>query len=451
MSVASGPRSSGSLPPAGIILAAGKGTRMRSRTPKVLFPMLGRRLLDYPMELLAGLDCQHRVVVIGSGAEEVRASYPQKELSFALQEPPRGTGDATMQGLLALPEGASEEVVILNGDVPLLSLATLTSMLAEHRQQSSDFTLLTTTVKNPRGYGRVVRSASGELQGVVEDADASPAEKRINEINGGIYVARRSPLLAALKAMDEQPQNNAQGELYLPPALDGIRSQGGRAATWLLPEDQQWQLQGINTRVDLAEASSLRQGHILEQLMEAGVTVVDPRNTHIEEGVTVGQDTVIHPFTVIRSGVSIGKDCSIGPFTHLRVGTDMADTSEVGNFTEVKNTRLGAGSKAKHLSYLGDGRLGERVNIGAGTILANFDGKKKSLTEIGDGAFIGSGTILVAPVNIGAGSSTGAGAVVTRGRDVPDGDTVVGVPARSLGKPLKQAENPEAEIPEATE
>ena len=420
---------------AGVVLAAGHGTRMRSRHPKVLFPLAGKPLLEYPLRLLEKTGCTIIVVVVGAGAERVQAEIAGREgpaqLIWALQDPPRGTGDAARIAVDALCEEAHgiDSVVILNADLPLLRRRTIEALVSHHEGLGADVTLLTNVRQDPHGYGRVVRDDDGRVKAIVEEADATEAERRIREVSGGVYVARVSSLESALGVlMQEAEARETSGEVYLPPVIAPIRSAGGKVTTWELEDDGE--LQQVNDRVELGVAEGLRQMEIQSAHQRNGVTIVDPRNTYIEDDVEIGGDTVVHPFCVIRSGVRIGSECEVGPFSHIRVGTHMEDGSEVGNFTELKKTRIGKGSKAKHLSYLGDGDVGDGVNIGAGTIFANYDGTAKHVTKIGDGAFIGSGTILVAPVKVGKNAQTGAGAVVVKGRDVPAGETVVGVPAR---------------------
>ncbi|MFN0057260.1 MAG: bifunctional N-acetylglucosamine-1-phosphate uridyltransferase/glucosamine-1-phosphate acetyltransferase [Planctomycetota bacterium] len=427
-----------------MVLAAGKGTRMRSRRPKVLHELLGLPLLEYPLRVLEQSGAERVVVVIGSEAEQVRRRFARRTIGenstveFALQVPQQGTGDAVRVGLLAMAQwtaaqkGMSQSVVILNGDLPLLSRATIVEMLAAHRAAAAALTLLTVTLDVPAGYGRIIRDAAGEVAGVVEDADATPAERAVREVNGGVYIAEISALHAALTTWIREMPANKQGEIYLPPVIGPMRKQGGKVIAFALPRGRETELQQVNDRVELARATHLRRLEIIEQHQRSGVTVVDPLTTTIEEDVRIGADSVVHPCSVIRAGVEIGVGCEVGPFAHLRSGTVLEEGAEVGNFTEVKNSRLGRGAKAKHLSYLGDGRVGAGANIGAGTIFANYDGKQKAETRVGERAFIGSGTILVAPVSIGDDARTGAGAVVLSGRDVAAGATVVGVPARPV-------------------
>lgn len=418
---------------AGMILAAGRGSRMKSDLPKVLHPLLGRPLLGYPLSLLDELEAQPRVVVIGTGADQVRSTFSEEAaLEWAVQDPPRGTGDAVQVGLEAL-DPAAETVLILNGDLPLLRAETMRDLLETHHASGAALTFLSIELPDPHGYGRVVRDTKGEVSGIVEEADADDAVRAIREVNGGIYVAQLGQLRPALADWVQRPPENAQGEIYFPPVIDVIQAAGGRVAAYQLPGSRHEELAQVNDRVELGQVTDLRRAEIVRRHQRAGVTIVDPASTYIEDDVEIGQDTTIWPHSVIMGGARVGRGCQVGPFAHLRTGAILHDGSEVGNFTEVKNTELGPGSKAKHLSYLGDGKIGAKVNIGAGTIFANYDGKSKSTTVVGDGAFIGSGTILVAPVQVGAGAVTGAGSVVVKGKDVTPGSTVVGVPAKPIG------------------
>lgn len=431
---------------AGVILAAGHGTRMRSGTPKVVMTMLGRPLLEFPLRLLAAVGCRRVVVVLSAAAALARARYADlaplswygteapadpMRIAWAEQDPPRGTGDATRIGLEALGEHAGP-VLILNADLPLLGVGTVRDLVTAHADHA--LTLLTVELERPVGYGRIVRAADGALLRIVEEADATLAQRALREVNGGIYVAKAVELGSALREVAAREARNAQGEVYLPDAVETMLQAGLRVQGHALAPGEEWQLQQVNDRVDLSVAMRLRRERIVQALQRSGVTVVDPATTWIEEDVEVGQDTTLHPFTVIQSGVRIGRNCVVGPFAHLRQGTVLADAAEVGNFTEVKNSRLGPGSRAKHLSYVGDATLGSGVNVGAGTIFANYDGTRKHPSVLGDEVFVGSGTVFVAPVKLGDRARTGAGAVVTAGTEVPAGETVVGVPARPYRK-----------------
>jgi bifunctional UDP-N-acetylglucosamine pyrophosphorylase/glucosamine-1-phosphate N-acetyltransferase len=298
-----------------------------------------------------------------------------------------------------------------------------------HKRANSVCTILTTVLSNPIGYGRIVRNKEGKVLRIVEDREANPKEKNITEINSGIYAANSNLLLEMLKRIKP---DNKKGEYYLTDAVGMLVDNNLRVETFLCKEPME--VFGINSREDIAILGSWLKGKILQEKMSKGVTIIDPRFTYIEANVTIGTDTIIFPFTVIERDVVIGSHCEIGPFSHIRPGTVIEDYAEIGNFVEVKKSRIGFRSKAKHLSYLGDAIIGKDVNIGAGTITANFDGVKKHTTIIEDGAFTGCNTVLVAPVKMGKYSKTGAGAVVPKGKDVRNGDVVVGIPARSLNK-----------------
>jgi len=434
----------------GVVLAAGRGTRMRSAIPKVLHPVAGVPLVGHLLRALRAVGAERTVVVTGHGAGSVEEACLAEatggeDLRFVRQEPQRGTGDAVRVALSAI--GASSgTLLIVNGDLPLLTAETLAALLDRHRAARAALTILSVVRDDPTGYGRLVRDPRGTIVRVVEEKDASAAEKCIAEVNGGIYAAELAALAPALADWCRREEVRlARGgagpaEIYFPPVIEPIAATGGAVVDWALPADRADDLRQVNDRRELAIACDRLRHRIIAGHQLSGVTVVDPAQTWIECDVEIGADTTIHPGCVIRRGVRIGADCEVGPFAHLRDGTVLEDDVQIGNFVEVKKTRIGRGSRAKHLTYLGDGEIGERVNIGAGTVLANYDGQRKSVTRIGDGVFIGSGTIIVAPAEIGPGARTGAGAVVTRGQDVPAGETVIGVPAR----PLRRSRESEA-------
>jgi len=414
-----------------LILAAGKGVRMKSDMPKVLHKVCGTPMLQYVLEAARGAGLDPVRVVIGYGAERIREHFAGANVEWIEQKEQLGTGHAVMTAT-PMYKGFSGDVVALYGDVPLLKAETISALLAAHRRAKALCTVLTAKVDDPTGYGRIVRSKSGALKAIVEQRDATKAQLKIKEMNSGIMAFDGPTLFETIRRVKN---DNSQGEYYLTDVVEILSRKRGKVATFTVDDPRE--ILGINSRAQLAEVSRIMRMQIIERLMAEGVTIVDPENTYIEHNVEIGRDTVILPYTVIGTGVKIGKGCEVGPFTHLRVDTVMEDGSEVGNFTEVKKGRIGRRTKAKHLSYLGDVDIGEDVNIGAGTIVANYDGKKKHLTIIGDRAFVGSGSVLVAPVKIGKGATTGAGAVVTRNHDVPDGAVVVGVPAKLLKKTKK--------------
>ena len=314
---------------------------------------------------------------------------------------------------------------MLVGDEPLIRPEPLARLLQRHADEGDACLLGTSIVADPTGFGRILRDSAGRFLRIVEQRDCSPEEAAIREVNPSCYVFELPGLWDALDRLDT---GNAQGEYYLTDAPALLQAMGRRvlALTVLEPDD----ILGVNSRVQLAEAHAIMQRRIQEHWMLEGVTIVDPRNTYIDGRAEIGRDTIIFPFSVLSGPVRVGRDCRIGPFTHLREGSVLDDRAEVGAFVEVKNSNLGPGAVARHLAYLGDAQVGAGANIGAGAITANFDGRVKSSTTIGPSAMIGSGAILIAPVEVGAGGYVGAGAVVTSHHDVPPGGTVVGVPAR---------------------
>ncbi len=402
---------------AALILAAGKGTRMKSALPKVLHPLLGKPLVLFPVELAQGAGLDPVVVVVGHGADAVRAVLPSS-VKVAIQVEQRGTGDAVRAGLAAL-EGFEGEVVILSGDVPRLTRATLDRLLAVEGPA-----MLSAQAPSPRGYGRVVRSRDGRVARIVEEKDATAAERAIREINAGIYRFDAAFLRAQLATLTT---HNAQGELYL---TDLVQVAPGLSC---LPADL-GEVAGINDRVELAQAGQAVQREVLSAHQRAGVTIPRPETVTVELGVTlaadvtleegcvlrgktrVGAGTVIRAHSVLESA-EVGPECLVGPFARLRPGTKLGPRVHVGNFVETKNAELAEGAKANHLSYLGDARIGRATNIGAGTITCNYDGVQKHLTEIGAGVFVGSDTQLVAPVKVGDGAYIASGTTVTE--DVP--------------------------------
>lgn len=413
-----------------IVLAAGQGTRMKLGRPKVLAPLCGRPMIEWVLDAALGLDPERVLVVVGHGADEVRevAEATDPRVRCVLQEEQLGTGHAVQTCVPELGTGAGP-VVLLYGDMPLLTTGSVDELVRDQAQSAGGLAMLTSRPADPRGFGRIVRDAAGDVRAIVEEKDASPEERAIPEVNLGVYVFPGDGLREALAKLTN---DNAQGEYYITDVV-GLFVAAGRKVVARVVGDEAEAI-GVNTLAHLAEARTALQYRILERHMAAGVFVEDPVSTYIDHDVTIGTGTRVLPCTVIRGGVKIGAGCEVGPFTHLRTGTVLEDGAEVGNFTEAKQSLVGAGSKAKHLSYLGDARIGAGCNIGAGTIFANYDGKTKSPCTVEDGGFVGSGTILVAPSTVGRGATTGAGAVVTRGSHVPDGETWVGVPARPLAR-----------------
>jgi bifunctional UDP-N-acetylglucosamine pyrophosphorylase/glucosamine-1-phosphate N-acetyltransferase len=394
-------------------------------------------MLAWVLDQALALQPERVVLVVGHGVEEVEralaADGRRDAVALVRQEPQLGTGHALQVAAPALTAGgrAPGAVVVLYGDMPCLRAGSLAGLCAARAELGAKGSvLLSTHLLDPTGYGRVLRDEDGGLARIVEEQDASEDERAIAEVNLGVYAFAGNELLARLPGLATA---NAQGEYYLTDVA-GMLVADGLPVEVLELEDPDEAL-GVNTLAQLADARWVLQQRILEEHLERGVFIEDPASVWIDWGVTIGAGTRILPSTVIRSGVVIGAGCEVGPFTHLREGTVLEDGAEVGNFTECKQARLGEHAKAKHLSYLGDVAVGARANIGAGTIFANYDGKRKHRCEVGERAFVGSGTVVVAPNVIGAGAVTGAGAVVTRGADVGPGEVWVGVPARKLRGP----------------
>ncbi|MBL7151399.1 MAG: NTP transferase domain-containing protein [Candidatus Omnitrophica bacterium] len=407
-----------------IILAAGKGRRMKSALPKALHPICGRPMLGYVLDLARSLGAEKTVVVTGHKSEEVRKIIPAGKTKIVLQKKLLGSGDAVKKGLEPL-KGFKGTVLVLYADVALLKKETLKKLLKYHRENELDATILSAQLNKPAGYGRVLRDEYCAVRAVVEEKDANDAQKEIKEINTGIICFNKEKLDAVLKGVK---LNKRKKEYYLTDTI-GIFYKKGFLADAIKADDAD-EVMGVNSRVELSRANALMQQRINRDFMEKGISIIAPRQTFINHGVKIGRDSIIYPFSVIDSNVKIGRRCSVGPFVHLRENTALQDDVVAGNFIEIVRSKLGAGTLAKHLCYIGDSRIGRRVNIGAGSVTANFDGKKKNLTVINNGAFIGSNTVLVAPVKIGRQAVTGAGSAVVK--NVPDNKVVVGVPARVL-------------------
>lgn len=408
-----------------IILAAGKSTRMKSRTPKVLQPLCGRPMLGFVLDLVKELKIGPVIAVLGHQQEEVRKQL-SAGMKVALQKRLLGTADAVRTALPHL-DHFHGSVLVLYADNPLLKKETIARLLKHHTENNLDATLLTAHLEKPFGYGRVLRDKCANVSGVVEEKDADDVVKGIKEINTGIVCFKKKSLAYALKHVT---RNNRKKEYYLTDTI-GILYKKGLWVDALKLQDIREAL-GINSRLELAAANAIMQKRLNEEYMRKGVTLLDPDSTFISYGTKIGEDSVIYPFTVIERDVKIGRRCKIGPFAHLRPGTELKDDVEVGNFIEIVRSKIFPKSKVKHFGYVGDARIGRFVNIGAGTVTANYDGKSKNKTLIQDHAFIGSDTVIVAPVRIGKGASTGAGSVLVKRRNVPDGKVVAGVPAREL-------------------
>ncbi|NLX06798.1 MAG: NTP transferase domain-containing protein [Phycisphaerae bacterium] len=394
-------------PAVGIILAAGQSTRMNTDMPKVLHEVCGRPMLEYVIDACRGAGIERLFVVVGYGKDTVIERFNgDKGITWVHQAEQKGTGHAVLCCRKHL-EDFDGDCVVVCGDGPLLRPQTLNELLDKHNQEHSVATLATAVLDDPSGYGRIARDSYGNLQGIVEHADCTPEQLRIREINPSYYCFDCRTLLDAL---DRITPNNVKNEYYLTDALQIVIQSGKRAIaiTAVNAED----VLSINSRRQLAVVSKLMQDRIQAELMNRGVTIVDPANTWIDARAEIGKDSVIHPFTYIHGKVRVGRNCHVGPFAFVREGTVLDDDVVFGVFAEIKNSRLGQGTRARHHTYIGDAQIGRQVNVGAGTIFANYDGREVHPTEIGDHTFIGSGAVLVAPVRVKPRSSIQPGTVV---------------------------------------
>ena len=434
-----------------VILAAGKGTRMKSALPKVLHRVAGVPMIEYALNTASRLDPATTSVVVGHQAERVRAELAMHSgLNVVVQEPQLGTAHALLTAAPVL-ESKRGALLLLSGDVPLLRAGTLKTLVETHTRMGAAATVVTAVVENPQGYGRIVRSGE-QIAQIVEEKDASAAERSIREINAGIYTFALEGLFDGLRTI---AANNAQREYYLPDLVSIYRGRGLRVAT--VSVENPAEIMGINSRAELATVSAMVRQAKNAELMAAGVTIEDPATTYISPDVQIGADTIVHPCVSIERGSILGNGCeihsgarivnaqlgdgvtilnhslvtdsriengaSLGPFAHVRNGTVVGQGAKIGNFVELKKTVLGDGSKSMHLTYLGDAKIGQHVNIGAGTITCNYDGTHKHTTTIEDGAFVGSDTQLIAPVTVGADAYIGTGTTVRE--DVPSGALAV--------------------------
>lgn len=427
-----------------VILAAGKGTRMYSEAPKVVHRLAGKPLVKHVADIVKRAGINRIILVLGHKRQMVAEVFSGEQIEFAIQEEQLGTGHALLQTQDCFDN--DEEVLVLAGDTPLLTADTIKRFLSFHREKKAKATVMSALLPNPTGYGRIIRDNDNNFLCIVEEKDALPEQKKIQEINSGIYCLNAGAAFAALKGIKN---NNAQGEYYLTDVLAALKHTGYPVVVYCNPDSEE--IQGINDRVQLAAAEKILRQRKNLALMQSGVTIMDPASTFIDEEVQIGKDTIIYPWTVIEGTSKIGEscligpsahlsqavignrvkiensrvddaviddDCLIGPYTYIRPGTELGKNVKIGDFVEIKKSTIGEHSKVPHLSYIGDATLGKKVNIGAGTITCNYDGIHKYSTIIDDGAFIGSNSNLVAPLKIGANAFTGAGSTITH--DIPE-------------------------------
>ena len=428
-----------------LVLAAGKGTRFKSHRVKVLHELMGKPMLSWILESVSGLDPEKVYVVVGCQKEEVKREINRKDVAFVHQAEQLGTANAVLAAKDAIKTDLDKDILIINGDLPLLRAETLKALVGKHKREKNDLTFMSAEMENPTGFGRLIFDKEGKVK-IVEEREATPEQKKIKEANVGIYVFNAGALLKTLPAISN---DNKKGEYYLTDAVEILSQKGSRVGVFQTESPEE--IVGVNDRFELASAARKLRLRKIKMLAEEGITFYDPESTWIGEDVKIGRDSVVYPSVVIEGKTVIGKECVLstsvhimdshigdgvkilsstviqksiiedhvkaGPFAHLRPETVLKKGSKVGNFVEMKKTVFGEKSKAGHLSYLGDSIVGKEVNIGAGTITCNYDGKKKHRTVIEDGAFIGSGVELVAPVKIGKNAYIGAGSTITK--DVP--------------------------------
>lgn len=432
-----------------VVLAAGLGTRMKSKIPKVLHKVAGVPILEHVINTLLEAEIEDIILVLGHGGQLVEKQISQ-DIQVVYQNEQLGTGHALMQALPRLTQYKEGQCLVVCGDTPLLKGITLKKLLAEHKERNNSATILTAYLSDPTGYGRIIKNGSG-IYKIVEEKDADHEEKAVKEINTGTYCFNTASLTNKLARITPA---NAQGEYYLTDAIKLLVEDGEKVDSLLL--ENSVEAMGINNRVQLSEADKQMRMRVLNWHMLQGVTIINPDNTYIDACVNIGRDTIIYPGVYLEGRTEVGEeciigpdtriinsqiknrvsiaysnvleariaeDCTIGPYSYLRPGTELSPSVKIGDFVEVKNSFVGIGSKIPHLSYVGDSTLGKGVNIGAGTITCNYDGVNKHPTVFGDGAFIGSNTNLVAPVTVGAGAYIGAGSTVTK--DIPPGALAV--------------------------
>ena len=394
-----------------IVMAAGKGTRMKSKKSKLVQKIFGKEIVKRAVENAEKAGVKEIITVVGYMKEEVMAVLGDS-VKYAYQDEMLGTGHAVIKAKEYL-KGKKGKVLVLNGDVPLIRPETLNKLLEKSIENKEYATLLTAIYDNPTGYGRIVRDEGGNIEAIVEEKDTTPSQKEIKEINAGIYCFDIEELLLAL---DKITPNNAQGEYYLTDVIQIMNEKGLKTGAVIVEDNTE--ILGINDRIQLEMLTKVLQMRINTEHMKKGVTIEDVNNTYIYDDVEIGMDTVIHPNTTIKSGVVIGEDCEIGPNAYIREGCKLANKVKIGSFVEIKKAIIGEGSKVPHLSYMGDCEIGEKCNIGCGTITCNYDGLHKSKTIIGNHSFVGSNTNLVAPVTLGDETFVAAGSTITD--DVPD-------------------------------
>ncbi len=439
-----------------VVLAAGQGTRMKSKLYKVLHPVCGKPMVEHVVDHIREIGTERIVTIVGHGAERVQDQLGDRS-EYALQEEQLGTAHAVQQAVNVLGTLSGTTLVVC-GDTPLIRPETMKALLDHHRETNAKATILTGLPENPTGYGRIIRNADGHVARIVEQKDASNEEQKVNEINSGTYCFDNEALFKALQLVKN---DNSQGEYYLPDVIEILKDQGETVSAYATDDFEE--TLGVNDRVALAQAEAQMRSRIAERHMRNGVTIISPLNTYISAEAVIGSDTILQPGVMIEGASVIGEDCvigqnsqiinsqigngtkihssvvidsvigtetTVGPFAHIRPDSEIGNKAKVGNFVEIKKTKLGNHSKVSHLSYIGDAEVGERVNIGCGTITVNYDGKNKFLTTIEDDAFIGCNSNLVAPVTIGQSAYVAAGSTITKN-----------VPADSLSIARARQEN----------